>query len=176
MRLFKAHFFWGLLSLVAGFLLLGLVVGFLLSGDYGEHIDNVTSYELANILRQGGFPSTQECKVEHSYYRAAPPPNNDHFCAYALHLETFPESLLAGSQDGLSGWQSGADTNEVHLKVLRAAQVQTTSTTHVGWLPPLEEFSGPNYYRRFVSNDPNPAAFFAYDRQKKTLYFVGYKF
>lgn len=149
-------------------------------GEYGQYVDNVTRHEMAGILRQGGFPASQGCKVEHSYYNVAPPPNNDYFKAYAIHLAPFPDSLLATNQTGSAAWQTGADTNEAHLRILRRAKVEATSTTNVWWLPHPEDFVGTNYYRRFVyvqwqGNDPNPAAFFAYNRGTHTLYFVAYK-
>jgi hypothetical protein len=149
-------------------------------GEYGEYVDNVTGYELSGVLQGGGFSADQDCKVEHSYYSATPPPNNDCFKAYVIHLASFPNLLLVTNQPDIPRWESGLDTNELHLKVLSAAQTQTTSTTNVWWLPPLAEFSSTNYYRCFVYintnyGEPNPVSFYAYDRQKQKLYYIGYK-
>ena len=149
-------------------------------GEYGVYVDDVTRHELSGILSLGGFPEDLECKVEHSYSSSWPPPNNDHFKAYAIHLASFPESLLATNQNGRSLWDRGPVTNEMQLKTLRAAQLASTVTTNVSWLPRLEEFSTTNYYRYFVyinvrDGEPNPAQFFGYNRQKQILYFISYK-
>ena len=85
-------------------------------------MDDVTRHELSEILSLGGFPEDLECKVEHSYSSEWPPPNNDHFKAYAIHLSSFPESLFVTNEGSRPKWQSGAITNEMHLKTLRAAQ------------------------------------------------------
>lgn len=160
-----------------------LLAGLLVSAcdNYGVHVNDVTEHELAGVLKGGGFPANQECEVEHSYYSLQPPPNSDTFRAYAIHLAPFPKSLLVTNQTGLATWQSGADTNELHMQILAAAELGTTVTTNVSWLPPLAEFSSTNYYRYFAyhgleDGKPNPVVLYAYNLKKQTLYHIRFKY
>ena len=143
---------------------------------------NPTGYQIAETLKLAGFAANQECKAEHFYEFDNLSPNNDYFFAYVIHLEPFPDSLLGTNPGGLSGWESGSDTNELHLKVLRQAQASAGAFSKVTWLPLLEEFTGAGYYRRFViidtegTDDPHCAEFYAYNRQTHSLYYIGYKY
>lgn len=71
-----------------------LVGGLAGCGEYGTSVDDVTSFEMKGILEQAGLPEELNYKPLHSCARNLPPPNNDHFNAYAFRV-TLPASLIS---------------------------------------------------------------------------------
>ena len=146
------------------------------AGFFGPSVDFATTNDVRFVLNWGHIPTDQKYSVVHSY-RTAPHFNGDHLTAFAIQLETFPESLLQTKQS--PRWIRGPATNSAFADALKGAHVEAFSDK-LTWFPDESELNSEQFYLHFakvslVDGEVNAADIIAFDRHRKVLYYISFK-